>query len=76
MKIETKFNVGDTVYTLEGFSIKEMPIYSLVIRVYSPGKVEIKYTLESGKNHDDKTIITERFENQVFATKEELLKSL
>lgn len=72
MKIETKFNCSDYVW----FMYKDKPMLSMITRIktlqnYSSSKLIIEY----GVHVVDDAFYT-RYEEQVFATKEELIASL
>jgi hypothetical protein len=73
MKIETKFNIGDDVFRIYNSKIVIYEIYNINIKVYkncyhSVG-VKIKYELLGRPN-----VLVE--EEELFATKQELLDSL
>ena len=64
----TKFNIGNEVHTLSENKVVVLRIKEIII--YEDG--DIRYKLHEYPS----TVYTYRFENQIFATKEELLKSL
>lgn len=66
MVVQTKFNVGDKAWFMLENKPNCVDITGLNISIYESGNVEIEYTL-----HYDKLK-----EENLFATKEELLKSL
>jgi len=72
MKIETKYDPGDTVWIMIGNRPKECVIYEV-----DPGKImkimtyQDRYTIE-GYNGNSPTF----YEREIFKTKEELLNSL
>lgn len=71
MKVETKFNVGDNVYTMYSNRIALFVVESIQVYI---GKGDtypsIKYTLSY---FDEKT---NKDENEVFATREGIIKFL
>lgn len=72
MKIETKFDCMDRVW----FMYKDKPMLNMITRIktlqnYSTGKLIIEYGVHV---IDDPFYV--RYEEQVFATKEELIASL
>lgn len=80
MKIETKFDIGDKVFTLFLNKIYEIEIKHILVNVKSEGfncaKIEIIYSVSElhDKVWDKKQ---SRFEeNLLFKTKQELLNSL
>jgi len=72
MKIETKYDPGDTVWIMIGNRPKECVIYEV-----DPGKImksmtyQDRYTIE-GYNANSPTF----YEREIFRTKEELINSL
>lgn len=66
MKVSSKFNIGDKVYFITDNKVQRSDITGVSISVLG-GETKVEYTL-----HFDSTID----ENLVFATKEELIKSL
>lgn len=72
MKIETKYDPGDTVWMMIGNRPKECVIYEV-----DPGKImksmtyQDRYTIE-GYNGNSPTF----YEREIFRTKEELINSL
>lgn len=80
MEIKTKYNVNDYVYFIHGNKIRYNKIYRIDITIYEENdKVipKIKYTIDldikTGRVCDT---ITSREEEELFATKEELIKNL
>lgn len=71
MKIETKFNIDDEVFFLSNNKLYKNKILSINIYVKCE-KTHIEYWMELSKE------ITRQYvkEEEVFATKEDLLKSL
>jgi hypothetical protein len=67
MKIETKYNIGDEVVYLSDNKIKEGNIRNFSILVYIDGTITIQYKTSNG---------VYVYEQDLFSTKEELLKSL
>lgn len=82
MKIETKFNIEDTVYFMYYNKIREEKVYSIHTNSYfstADRKIEllIEYTFYNLKEKSNGMSNREKFkEHSVFATKEELLASL
>ena len=81
MKIETKYNIGDEVWLRYGDRIKEAEIKATVVFL-SPAPT-ITYTIriknETGGwllNRDKTIKVVPIYEEMLFPTKEELLKSL
>ncbi len=66
MEVETKFNIGDNVYFITDNKVQKMDITGISISV-NGNESNIEYTLHFDTNIN---------ENLVFASKEELLKSL
>lgn len=66
MEVETKFNIGDNVYFITDNKVQKMDITGISISV-NGNEPKIEYTLHFDTNIN---------ENLVFASKEELLKSL
>ena len=64
----TKFNIGDKVWLISDNQAVKSNITRVIISVESPDNCEVSYSL----HYRD----TEIPENQLFLTKEELLKSL
>lgn len=67
MKIETKYNVGNTVYLINNNKVDSSFVDNITITIWGD-KVYEKYSLNSRKDWFDAS--------QLFPTKEELLKSL
>lgn len=70
MKIETKFNIGDTVYFIYNNKIVSEKVYKLYVEKERGSSLSIKYGFEF---QYDYAIINE---GNCFVTKEELIKSL
>jgi hypothetical protein len=70
VKVTTKFNCGDDIFVLKDKLVKQMTIrrVTVIMENGSPGVRETNYTM-----HSD---IYQYKEEQVFATKEELVASL
>lgn len=66
MKIETKFNIGDCVYFMSSNTVQKDFIQAICILIPENQFPEIKYAIPSHYYSQDK----------IFASKEELLKSL
>lgn len=74
MEVKTKFNLGDEVWTMENNKAVSGSIKELTINICINGKITIKYTIKvlwKSQIWD-----TTRYEEELFPTKEELLKSL
>lgn len=74
MTIITKYDVGDEVWTMERSKPIQMVIKHIEINVNYRFKVNILYQLTGGRWFERN--LTERLPQQLFSTKEELLKSL
>ena len=74
MEIKTKFNVFEKVYYMHDNVVKSGEITKINITCSSNTTPLIQYELEGSIFYDDKYRI--RNEDEVFATKEELLNSL
>lgn len=70
MTIETKYNIGDEVWLMALGKPKKGKIGTISIGVLGDGDVKLKYSVEKIG------FWYHRYENQLFPTKEELLKSL
>ena len=73
MEIKTKFNLRQKVYFIWGNKVQSLQIDSISVKAIALGggekEIEISYQLNG--------LTTDRFdESDLFATKEELLKSL
>lgn len=72
MKLETKFNLRQKVYFMWGNKVQSLQIDSISVKAIALGggeeEIEISYKLNGLTNSFD--------ESDLFATKEELLKSL
>ena len=82
MEIKTKYNINDYVYFIHGYKILHKKISDISIYIKSVGKEKkiislIEYTIDleltTGRLGDN--YIT-RLESAIFATKEELYKSM
>lgn len=72
MKIETRFNIGDRVWVISNNQVKEGYINEITFKCKSVvGENELIYDVVVGPS-----LSCKRTEGQVFASKEELLKSL
>ena len=67
MKIDTKFNIGDAVYILDGYNIQRANIMGVRFEQRGEAKASIIYQFG---------IFPMRQESECFKTKEELLKYL
>lgn len=80
MEIKTKYNINDEVYFIHGNKIRYNKIYRIDIIIYEENdKVipRIKYTIDLGiKTGRVCDTITSREEEELFSTKEELIKSI
>lgn len=72
MDIKTKFNIGDTVYHMFHDKIRESQIDAIRIRATTKGNPIITYEMNIVNDYGYETI----GELNIFATKEELIKSL
>lgn len=74
MEVKTKFNLGDEVWMMESNKAVSGSIKELTINIRFNGKNTIKYAIKVlWKSH---IWDTTRYEEELFPTKEELLKSL
>lgn len=72
MKIETKYNIGDEVWSIPNGKPVKFTIERIYVKVYKHGYINISY-----EYYDDNEGRMYRLpEYMVFPTKEELLKSL
>lgn len=72
MKVKTRFNINDTVWVIHENQVKEGYINEITFRCKSViGENEIIYSVSIGHS-----ISCTRTEGRVFASKEELIKSL
>lgn len=69
MTIETKFNIGDEVWVMDGLEPVSKEILRIDIEVYN-AKTIIEYDVMLGD------VLTGFYEHELFLTKEYLLKSL
>ena len=68
MTIETKYNIGDEVWTIVEDKVSECPILSITVKkgIWKE-EIEVMYYIDNCEW---------RYEQELFPTKEELLKSL
>lgn len=71
MKAETKYNIGDRVWTIDGGSIRRMRIDSVVVSFGSDGSIRNRYYL-SGK----RGFGIYREEEKLYASREDMRKAL
>lgn len=71
MKIETKYNIGQEVFTYVSGITEKGIVKSIHIRVYRDNRVDITYHIYSVFGG-----YIQKNENELFPTKEELLESL
>lgn len=67
MKINTKFNIGDAVYILDGYKVQRANIMGVRFEQHGEAKASIIYQFG---------IFPMKKESECFQTKEELLKYL
>ncbi len=73
MKFESKFDVGDIVYFMRRDKITKGKVSKVVAySTEAPPKQKVYYVLDS----DDHQSLGERYENDVFRTKEDLCRAL
>ena len=70
MTIKTKFKIGDSVFFMHSNKVREGTIKKISINIES--HTEIRYKLRVKETFTDKSLL----ENNIFLTKEELLKTL
>lgn len=70
MKIETKYDIGQEVWFMENNEYICAKIKQIIMSVFDDGVTLIQYCLEKGKE------LFFELEDNLFPTKEELLKSL
>ena len=68
METRTKYDIGDMEWLIHSNKAVKLRITRLIISAEEPDCWEVKYSLQHGE--------AEYPENQLFKTKEELLKSL
>ena len=68
METRTEYDIGDMVWLINRNKAVRLQITRLIISAEEPDCWEVKYSLQHGE--------AEYPENQLFKTKEELLKSL
>lgn len=71
MKVETRFNIHDAVWIISDNQVKEGYINEISFKCTLTGKKDIVYIISIGP-----ALSCTRTEGHVFASKEELLKSL
>lgn len=74
MDIKTKLNINDTCFFLTQNMVRESEIESISISAYSNLDIRISYMVK--KNPAGSQYTTRFDENDIFKTKEDLLKSL
>lgn len=67
MKIDTKYNIGDAVYILDGYKIQRANIVGVFFQQMGEAPASIQYKF---------AVLPTRKESECFATKEELVKFL
>lgn len=67
MQIETKYNIGDAVYLLDGYKIQRANIAGIFFQQIGEAKPSIQYKF---------AVFPTRKESECFKTKEELIKYL
>ena len=67
MQINTKFNIGDAVYILDGYKIQRANILGIKFEQHGEAKTSIIYTFG---------VFPMKKESECFATKESLIKYL
>ena len=70
--IETKFNVNDQVWVLDEKKARQLPIYSIEIRIEE--EIIVGYYLNKGTKNDFKCLIIK--ENDCFITLDELIDNI
>lgn len=70
MMIETKYDIGDTVYLMNNNKVTVAEVVSIDIEAYYNSEPDIRYSIEFGCSR-----ILEK-ENLLFPNKKELIKSL
>lgn len=70
MKIETKYNIGDDVYFIDGKKLKQHKIFKINAVAVSDSLV-IKYGFRGGYNFGQ---VTWKEESQVYKTPDEFIK--
>lgn len=80
MKIETKYNINQAVWFIEGGKVVEDTILKIEYNINNKSEEEIKYWFEPftrlGNVGYYESGYRVFYENQIFATKEELINSL
>lgn len=72
MKVETKYSIGDIVYVRPGYKITKCRIAMIRINISQDDKITISYNLKGV----DSSIEFWLRQNEVFATEDELIKTL
>ncbi len=72
MTIETKRNIGDTVYCLHGGKIKVCNIYGISVHIYKDSSTQNLYSVTDKEGF----YLASYTEDCFFNTKEELIESL
>lgn len=67
MKIDTKYNIGDSVYLLDGYKIQRANIVGVFFQQMGESHPSIQYKF---------AVFPTRKESECFLTKEELIKYL
>lgn len=67
MQINTKFDIGDAVYLLDGYKIRRANIVGVFFQQIGEAPCSIQYKF---------AVFPTRKESEVFKTKEELIKSI
>lgn len=76
MKIKTKFDIDDIVYTIHDNKVQEFRIYNIVIHQYYSKIIEIDYLLSPVNRPPGSGEIVTKEEKEVFKTKKQLANSL
>lgn len=76
MKLETKFNIGDHAWYMCLNKSTEIIISAINISIYNTNQDSIKYNAQNAVNPISWLDHQNLFENSLFKSKEELLKSL
>lgn len=77
MTIQTKFNPRDEVFYLDGLKLTKRKIHSLKVDVDKEGIPEIKYWFKvESKSETAGYKFEMKFENELFATKEDFLNKI
>jgi hypothetical protein len=76
MKIKTKFDIDDIVYTIHDNKVQEFMIYNIVIHQYYSKIIEIDYLLSPVNIQPGNGGSVTKGEKEVFKTKKQLVNSL